>query len=65
MAVNFLALSQPEREIALAYAQSRFSDWVARFQPNRSDETALRSKFIEFLDCVVSVALDYRDRQGL
>lgn len=58
---NFYTLDPVDQQIALAYAQTLFAEWLAK-NPNRKPEDSVHLEFLNLLQDSVSVAQDLRYR---
>ena len=58
---NFYTLDPVDQQIALAYAQTLFAEWLA-INPNRKPEDSVHLEFLKLLQDSVSVAQDLRYR---
>lgn len=61
---SYFILAPEERQIALAYAQARFSEWLSQ-NHSEKDFPRRKSAFYACLDEGVTVALDFRQRNGM
>lgn len=58
---NFYTLDPVDQQVALAYAQTLFAEWLKK-NPNRAPDASLHLEFLKFLQDSVSVAQDLRYR---
>lgn len=58
---NFYTLDPVDQQVALAYAQTLFAEWLKK-NPNRAPDASLHLAFLNFLQNSVSVAQDLRYR---
>lgn len=58
---NFYTLDPVDQQIALAYAQTLFAEWLKK-NPNRAPDASPHLEFRKFLQDSVSVAQDLRYR---
>ena len=58
---NFYTLDPVDQQIALAYAQTLFAEWLAK-NPNRKPGESVQLEFLKLLQDSVSVAQDLRYR---
>ena len=58
---NFYTLDPVDQQIALAYAQTLFAEWLKK-NPNRAPDTSPHLEFLKLLQDSVSVAQDLRYR---
>lgn len=61
---DFHSLEPQYQQIALAYAQSLFTDWLSQHRDKR-DARSRSSAFLNSLDEGVMVAFDIRQHDGL
>ena len=61
MADNFYTLDPIDQQVALAYAQTLFAEWLKK-NPNRAPDASPHLEFLKFLQDRVSVAQDLRYR---
>lgn len=60
---NFYDLDPIDQQVALAYAQALFADWLSK-NPARSPDASPHLKFLELLQLGASVAQDLRYRSA-
>lgn len=58
---NFYTLDPVDQQIALAYAQTLFAEWLKK-NPNRKPGESVHLEFLKLLQDSVSVAQDLRYR---
>lgn len=61
MADNFYTLDPIDQQVALAYAQTLFAEWLKK-NPNRAPDASPHLEFLKLLQDSVSVAQDLRYR---
>ena len=64
MSDNFYTLYPIDQQVALAYAQTLFAEWLKNNPPGRTSGVPAPSAFAEFLDCGVTVAANIRNSRS-
>lgn len=64
MSDNFYTLDPIGQQVALAYAQTLFAEWLKNNPPGRTSGVPAPSAFAEFLDCGVTVAANIRNSRS-
>lgn len=61
---DFYSLDPQDQQVALAYAQAHFVDWLSQNRSRTPASPPEHLVFSQFLDSGVAVALDIRHRHG-
>ena len=61
---NFYTLDPADQQIALAYAQTLFANWLKSNPPGRTSGVPVPSAFAKFLDDGVAVASNIRNSRS-
>mgnify|MGYP000069121781 CR=1 FL=1 len=64
MSDNFYTLDPIDQQVALAYAQTLFANWLKNNPPGRTSGVPAPSAFAEFLDGGVTVAANIRNSRS-
>lgn len=64
MSDSFYTLDPADQQIALAYAQVLFADWLKKNPPGKTSGKPAPSAFAEFLNCGVTVASNIRNSRS-